>query len=293
MAKKKFTFTDLSDDVITNDEPKNEKPANFDLNLSELNNKKENVPNVSINNINNETKPTQQPEPIKEEVEVVQQQPIQQEVKEVVIEEPKIEIKQETKPVEKEKTQTVVESIKKVVEPKNIRNVVEKINKIEESKKQQEIQEQQQVVVKQPEIINPVVSQPVELTNVVQQQPIQQPQQEYVSKYDFNIDYDSEVPIKQQIQEQQKQKTIHTFNETVQMNNNPNIVNQQVQTNTFDNNKIQHFFTAKEKLDVKTNIYLKPNLVNQIQALSKQTGESRSAIINKLIEHALKDIGNN
>lgn len=115
-------------------------------------------------------------------------------------------------------------------------------------------------------------------------------EEKYESKYDINIDYDSDVPIKQQIKEQQKsnnlgssQTKMKTFNETI--NSNTEIIDQE-----FNSSKIQKFFTTKEKLDVKTNIYLKPNLVNEIQLLAKKTGESRSAIINKLIEHALKDI---
>lgn len=115
-------------------------------------------------------------------------------------------------------------------------------------------------------------------------------EEKYESKYDINIDYDSDVPIKQQIKEQQKsnnlgssQTKMKTFNETI--NSNTEIIDQE-----FNSSKIQKFFTTKEKLDVKTNIYLKPNLVNEIQLLVKKTGESRSAIINKLIEHALKDI---
>ncbi len=109
------------------------------------------------------------------------------------------------------------------------------------------------------------------------------------SKYDIDIDYDSDVPIKQQIQEQQ-QKKMYTFNETVQMQKESVPLKQEY---AFDNNKVKQFISTKEKLDIKTNIYLKPNLVNKIKALSDETGESRSSIINKLIEHAIKDIENN
>lgn len=114
---------------------------------------------------------------------------------------------------------------------------------------------------------------------------------EYNSKYDIDIDYDSDIPIKEQILLQQQKQKKYTFNETIQMQKKSNISNNNSEFK-FDDNKIQQFFTTKEKLDVKTNIYLKPNLVNQILILSKQTGESRSSIINKLIEHALKEIGN-
>lgn len=58
----------------------------------------------------------------------------------------------------------------------------------------------------------------------------------------------------------------------------------------FDDRKIENLFSYKEKLDIKTNIYLKKNLVIKIQELSKKTGDSRSLIINKLIELALKQL---
>lgn len=52
------------------------------------------------------------------------------------------------------------------------------------------------------------------------------------------------------------------------------------------NNLIDH----KERLSVKTNIYLKPNLVSTIKKLCDETNNSRSAIINKLIEIGIKSL---
>lgn len=57
--------------------------------------------------------------------------------------------------------------------------------------------------------------------------------------------------------------------------------------------KIDAFFKEKEKLDVKTNIYLKKENYLKIEEIYKSTGNSRSSIINKLIEIALNKIGEN
>ncbi|MGL5246104.1 MAG: hypothetical protein ACRC8C_00885 [Mycoplasmoidaceae bacterium] len=59
------------------------------------------------------------------------------------------------------------------------------------------------------------------------------------------------------------------------------------------NGKIDLFFKEKEKLDVKTNIYLKKDNYERIEELYKSTGNSRSSIINKLIEIALNKIDEN
>ncbi|MGL5591717.1 MAG: hypothetical protein ACRDCF_03245 [Mycoplasmoidaceae bacterium] len=59
------------------------------------------------------------------------------------------------------------------------------------------------------------------------------------------------------------------------------------------NEKTSVFFKEKEKLDVKTNIYLKKDNYARIEELYKSTGNSRSSIINKLIEIALNKIDEN
>lgn len=55
------------------------------------------------------------------------------------------------------------------------------------------------------------------------------------------------------------------------------------------NTNINKLIQVKEKLEVKTNIYLKSDLVRRIKRMCDETGNSRSAIINKLLEYAIKD----
>lgn len=78
--------------------------------------------------------------------------------------------------------------------------------------------------------------------------------------------------------------TTKTFNEALR--------NQErmMQQTSFEENKIKQFLTIKEKLDVKTNIYLKSSIVIKLKELEEKTNESRSSIINKLIEIALKNM---
>ncbi len=79
--------------------------------------------------------------------------------------------------------------------------------------------------------------------------------------------------------------TLKTYNEALKrQENNIN------ENHTFGENKIKQFLTVKEKLDVKTNIYLKSSIVIKLRELEERTNESRSSIINKLIEIALKTI---
>lgn len=56
----------------------------------------------------------------------------------------------------------------------------------------------------------------------------------------------------------------------------------------FNEEKIEKIISFKEKLDVKTNIYLKASIVDKIKEIQDRTNESRSSIINKLLELALK-----
>lgn len=78
--------------------------------------------------------------------------------------------------------------------------------------------------------------------------------------------------------------TVRTYNEAIK--------NQEVntETNHFEENKIKQFLNVREKLEVKTNIYLKNSIVIKLKELEERTNESRSSIINKLIEIALKNI---
>lgn len=79
--------------------------------------------------------------------------------------------------------------------------------------------------------------------------------------------------------------TLKTYNEALK--------NQEKQisaNHSFGEDKVKQFLTVKEKLDVKTNIYLKSSIVVKLRELEERTNESRSSIINKLIEMALKNM---
>lgn len=232
MAKKKWKFTDLSDDVEVEEEKSS---ISFEDNIKSIKKDQE-----LLNNILNENK------------EVKKQQSENQQA---------LNNKKETIDVS---NKIIVNDYEKALEKKNNN----KTKNIEEIPTSQEKEITQGVITNnQQDSIN-----------------------RFNSKYDIDIDYDSDIPIKQQIQEHQKKQKLYTFNETVQMKRLPE---EEQNIKEFNNEKIQQFIKTKEKLDVKTNIYLKPNLVNKITTLCKQTGESRSSIINKLIEHALKEIENN
>lgn len=80
-------------------------------------------------------------------------------------------------------------------------------------------------------------------------------------------------------------QTTKTYNQALQ--------NQEEQIkaiHSFQENKVKELLTIKEKLDVKTNIYLKSSIVIKLKELEERTNESRSSIINKLIEIALKNM---
>ncbi len=78
--------------------------------------------------------------------------------------------------------------------------------------------------------------------------------------------------------------TIKTYNEAIKKQE----INKS--ENYFEEDKIKQFLYVKEKLEVKTNIYLKSSIVIKLKELEERTNESRSSIINKLIEMALKSI---
>ncbi|MDE6082523.1 MAG: hypothetical protein K2F52_01435 [Malacoplasma sp.] len=78
--------------------------------------------------------------------------------------------------------------------------------------------------------------------------------------------------------------TIKTYNEALKNQENNK------SENYFEEDKIKQFLNVREKLEVKTNIYLKNSIVIKLKELEERTNESRSSIINKLIEMALKNI---
>lgn len=79
--------------------------------------------------------------------------------------------------------------------------------------------------------------------------------------------------------------TLKTYNEALKKQEK-----KEEETQTFEDDKIKQFLTVKEKLDIKTNIYLKSSVVLKLRELEEKTNESRSSIINKLIEIALKSM---
>lgn len=79
---------------------------------------------------------------------------------------------------------------------------------------------------------------------------------------------------------------INRYNETLE--NQENLSG--TMGSTFSPNKIKDLISFKEKLDVKTNIYLKSSVVIKLKELEKRTNESRSSIINKLLEFAIKNM---
>lgn len=112
-------------------------------------------------------------------------------------------------------------------------------------------------------------------------------QSEVISMVDkaVNTHEESKNYLKNDLLEESKKSSqeFKTFNQIINNVDNKNESN-------LNNDKISNNFNVKEKLDVKTNIYLKQNLVFQIQEISKKTGESRSSVINRLIEIALKEM---
>lgn len=67
-------------------------------------------------------------------------------------------------------------------------------------------------------------------------------------------------------------------------------IQQENTSNLNANSKINSLFDVEEKLDVKTNIYIKKWIYNEVEQIHLSTGKSRSAVINKLLEYALKGV---
>lgn len=159
-------------------------------------------------------------------------------------------------------------------------------------------------------------------------------EEKYVSKYDIDINYDDDEPVKNNtsnnkadtsVKSEIVEKPIANNNQDIQQSNNVSVEKTEVSKRIFkekpieernsktvirtfneslsyqsnnenqgndfpSNSKASELFSSKEKLDVKTNIYLKPKLVFKIKELVDKTGESRSSVINKLIEFALEEM---
>lgn len=277
---KKFTFTDLADDdfvnnqfgennnniVENNGETKN---SNINFSLSDLKNS---------NNVNfNKTPPLDR---------VNDQQII--ETNETISsnnqdQKPKInEVNIENKTMEefpKEIFQTNSE------EEKN-KNSVEEITVKQEVKHQLEIQEQKKVYeVDYDDIIHPEKAKESKLLENLfeKKDPIKEL---FSTKNDVNTTTET-LNVDESDKRYSNLKprsTLKTYNEAIK-NQATN-----AETNHFEENKIKQFLNIKEKLEVKTNIYLKNSIVIKLKELEERTNESRSSIINKLIEIALKNI---
>lgn len=225
MAKRKYSFTDLSDDIVVQKPVQQEqKPLNINVDTNQHQESK------STNVVENHKENMQQPsEPtIKNEVE-----------EEKYVSKYDIDINyDDDEPVEINTSNKKADnSVKSEIVEKPIVNI------------NQDIQQSNNVSVEKTE----------------------------VSKQIFK-----EKPI----EERNSKTVIRTFNESLSyQSNNEN------QGNDFpSNSKASELFSSKEKLDVKTNIYLKPKLVFKIKELVDKTGESRSSVINKLIEFALEEM---
>lgn len=112
-----------------------------------------------------------------------------------------------------------------------------------------------------------------------QQSVVQQPQEsQQISKRTQLKTYSSVL--------QDDSMNVQTFNNQYQYN-----PNERIQTNSsFVPEKVKDLISFKEKLDVKTNIYLKSSIVVKLKELENRTNESRSSIINKLLEFAIKNM---
>ena len=277
---KKFTFTDLADDdfvnnqfgennnniVENNGETKN---SNINFSLSDLKNS---------NNVNfNKTPPLDR---------VNDQQII--ETNETIFsnnQDQKLKINEvniENKTMEefpKEIFQTNLE------EEKN-KNSVEEITVKQEEKHQLEIQQQKKVYeVDYDDIIHPEKAKESKLLENLfeKKDPIKEL---FSTKNDLNTTTET-LNVDESDKRYSNLKprsTLKTYNEAIK-NQATN-----AETNHFEENKIKQFLNIKEKLEVKTNIYLKNSIVIKLKELEERTNESRSSIINKLIEIALKNI---
>lgn len=277
---KKFTFTDLADDdfvnnqfgennnniVENNGETKN---SNINFSLSDLKNS---------NNVNfNKTPPLDR---------VNDQQII--ETNETIFsnnQDQKLKINEvniENKTMEefpKEIFQTNLE------EEKN-KNSVEEITVKQEEKHQLEIQQQKKVYeVDYDDIIHPEKAKESKLLENLfeKKDPIKEL---FSTKNDVNTTTETlnVGESDKRYSNLKPRSTLKTYNEAIK-NQATN-----AETNHFEENKIKQFLNIKEKLEVKTNIYLKNSIVIKLKELEERTNESRSSIINKLIEIALKNI---
>lgn len=270
--KRKFTFTDLADDdfvshqqnKISNVDDNLNKNTNFTLNdlksvetqnTNSTNNVQENIENKPSNIV--EEKQVISPEPQKLEQD--------QQEEEIVFE--KLNLDSDKKTIEtnssnnsennlqNNNTNSSTSTTKKVYEV-NYDDILEKpVN-----------EEKQKIIDNLVDKKDPIK----ELFNTKEEK-----QEESLNEEDLeNKTYKNLKP----------RSTVKTYNEAIKRQEQ-----RQVDVH-FEENKIKQFLNVKEKLEVKTNIYLKNSIVIKLSELEARTNESRSSIINKLIEIALKTI---
>lgn len=270
--KRKFTFTDLADDdfvshqqnKISNVDDNLNKNTNFTLNdlksvetqnTNSTNNVQENIENKPSNIV--EEKQVISPEPQKLEQD--------QQEEEIVFE--KLNLDSDEKTIEtnssnnsennlqNNNTNSSTSTTKKVYEV-NYDDILEKpVN-----------EEKQKIIDNLVDKKDPIK----ELFNTKEEK-----QEESLNEEDLeNKTYKNLKP----------RSTVKTYNEAIKRQEQ-----RQVDVH-FEENKIKQFLNVKEKLEVKTNIYLKNSIVIKLSELEARTNESRSSIINKLIEIALKTI---
>ncbi|BAC43799.1 hypothetical protein D8X55_00545 [Malacoplasma penetrans] len=269
--KRKFTFTDLADDDFV-DQQENQnttKPSeNINFTLNDLKNDQKPEPIVQQNNHSVEKKETNQ-EPTIVNTAIANNEPT--------------------------KSESLSEEI--IYEKYNLENdnqqpsSVENNNKIEvqnteTDNKNNQVTEKKVYEVNYDDILNDSVPQKnkeVIDSLIEKKDPI---------KELFNTKEEKENPQNSEDSEQETKvyknlkprSTVKTYNEALKKQEQ-----RQVDVH-FEENKIKQFLNVREKLEVKTNIYLKNSIVIKLSELEARTNESRSSIINKLIEIALKTI---
>lgn len=193
-------------------------------------------------------------------------------------------------------------------EPKNEEATIEEQSKVEQVQIKQpepQVQTQPTKVVIQPTIQT--------VQTVKQPEPVEikeEKQDSFYGKVDPYIPTpkyeESQIENNQEIVEEIKvEKEEHTevkkpepvqvkseippFRPNESANHHPTTLQEQPRTNISDAS-LNGLFDVKEKLDVKTNIYIKKWIYDEIEQIHKRTNISRSSVINKLLEHALKEL---
>lgn len=269
--KRKFTFTDLADDDFV-DQQENQnitKPSeNINFSLNDLKNNQKSEPPVQQNNQDIEKKePNQESSTVNTAIvnkEQVKNEPLNEEI---IYEKYNLESNNQQPSSVSSSNDTEVQNIE--IDNKN-NQVTEK--KVYEVNYDDILNES--VPQKNKEVIDSLIEKkdPIkELFNTKEEKEISQNSE----------DSEQETKVYKNLK---PRSTVKTYNEALKKQEQ-----RQVDVH-FEENKIKQFLNVREKLEVKTNIYLKNSIVIKLSELEARTNESRSSIINKLIEIALKTI---